>query len=173
LLILGNGAETRLLVDALRVGAAALDAQIDELAAAGSVDAARLGVIAAMLDTHLRIEESVLLPALTGLPGVDPSLLAADVRAYLEGAGRRAGDHRRTAIARGGDHPRVFARHLPAGKRVDTDRARSRRHTDRCRGWWHRRYTPDGEQTLADGNIGWCPAARPAASPPATAAPPT
>lgn len=105
--------ETRLLVDALRVGAAALDAQIDELAAAGSVEAARLGVrIAAVLDTHLQIEESVLLPALAGLPGVDPSLLAADVRAYLEGEQVEEPtviDVRR--IARGGRHPRVFARY--------------------------------------------------------------
>jgi uncharacterized protein (DUF2249 family) len=105
--------ETRLLVDALRIGAAALDAQIDELAVAGSIDAARLGVmIAASLDLHLRIEESVLLPALAGLPDVDPSLLAADVRAYLAGAQVEQPtviDVRR--IARGGRHPRVFARY--------------------------------------------------------------
>jgi uncharacterized protein (DUF2249 family) len=103
--------ETRLLVNALRVGAAALDAQIDELAAADPVDAARFGVmIAATLDAHLRIEESVLLPALAGLPGVDPFLLAADLRAYL--AGKQVEqptviDVRK--IARGGRHPRVFA----------------------------------------------------------------
>ncbi|MGW1339506.1 DUF2249 domain-containing protein [Kribbella sp. NPDC002412] len=103
--------ETRLLVDALRVGAAALDAQIDELTAAGPVDTARLGVmIAAALDVHLRIEASVLLPAIAGLPGVDPVLLAADVRAYLAGT-----DAEQPAvidvrnIARGGRHPRVFA----------------------------------------------------------------
>jgi uncharacterized protein (DUF2249 family) len=105
--------ETRLLVDALRVGAAALDAQIDQLAAAHSVDAARLGVtIAATLDLHLQIEESVLLPALAGLPGVDPSLLAADMRAYLAGEQVEQPtviDVRR--IARGGRHPRVFARY--------------------------------------------------------------
>ncbi|MFG1621804.1 DUF2249 domain-containing protein [Kribbella sp. NPDC049227] len=105
--------ETRLLVDALRVGAAALNAQIDELATAGPGDAARLGVmIAATLDSHLQIEESVLLPALAGLPGVDPLLLAADLRAYL------AGEHVEEPtvidvrnIARGGRHPRVFARY--------------------------------------------------------------
>lgn len=105
--------ETRLLADALRVGAAALNARIDELAAAGSVDAARLGVmIAAALDVHLRIEASVLLPALAGLPGVDPSLLAADVRAYLAGEQVEQPtviDVRR--IARGGRHPRVIARY--------------------------------------------------------------
>jgi uncharacterized protein (DUF2249 family)/predicted RecB family endonuclease len=105
--------ETRLLVEALRVGAAALNAQIDELAAAGPVDAARLGVmIAATLDTHLQIEESVLLPALAGLPSVDPSWLASELRSYL--AGERVEeptviDVRR--IARGGRHPRVFARY--------------------------------------------------------------
>ncbi|WP_405065073.1 DUF2249 domain-containing protein [Kribbella sp. NBC_01510] len=105
--------ETRLLVDALRIGAAALNAQIDELAAAGPVDAARLGVmIAAALDSHLQIEESVLLPALAGLTGVDPSLLAADLRAYLAGEQVEQPtviDVRR--IARGGRHPRVFARY--------------------------------------------------------------
>jgi uncharacterized protein (DUF2249 family) len=105
--------ETRLLVDALRVGARALDAQIDELAAAEPMDAARLGErIAAILDTHLQIEDSVLLPALARLPGVDPSLLADDVRAYLEGKQVEEPtviDVRR--IARGGRHPRVFARY--------------------------------------------------------------
>ena len=105
--------ETRLLVDALRIGAANLDAQIDQLAAADPVDAARLGVtITAALDLHLQIEESVLLPALAGLPGVDPSLLAADLRAYLarEQVEQPAIiDVRR--IARGGRHPRIFARY--------------------------------------------------------------
>jgi uncharacterized protein (DUF2249 family) len=104
--------ETRLLADALRVGAAALNTRIDELAAADPVDAARLGVmIAAALDLHLRIEASVLLPALAGLPGVDPSLLAAGLRAYLAGEQVEQPtviDVRR--IARGGRHPRVFAR---------------------------------------------------------------
>jgi uncharacterized protein (DUF2249 family) len=105
--------ETRLLVDALRIGAAALDAQIDKLAAADPVDAARLGVeIAATLDLHLRIEESVLLPALAGSPGVDPLLLAAEVRAYLAGKELEQPaviDVRH--VARGGRHPRVFARY--------------------------------------------------------------
>jgi uncharacterized protein (DUF2249 family) len=105
--------ETRLLVNALRVGAAALDAQIEELVAAGAVKAARLGVvIAAVLETHLVIEESVLLPALAGLPGVDPSLLAANFRAYLNNTKvdePAVIDVRR--IARGGRHPRVFARY--------------------------------------------------------------
>ena len=69
-------------------------------------------MIAAALDLHLQIEESVLLPALAGLPSVDPSLLAADLRAYL--AGERVEeptviDVRQ--IARGGRHPRVFARY--------------------------------------------------------------
>lgn len=103
--------ETRLLVDALRVGAAAIDAKIDVLAAADAVDAAGLAVtIAAMVDLHLQLEETVLLPALAGLLGVEPSLLAADLRAYL--AGEQAElpaviDVRR--IARGGRHPRVLA----------------------------------------------------------------
>jgi uncharacterized protein (DUF2249 family) len=69
-------------------------------------------MIAAGLDLHLRIEASVLLPALDGLPGVDPSLLAADLRAYLAGEQVEHPtviDVRR--IARGGRHPRVFARY--------------------------------------------------------------
>ena len=91
--------ETRLLVVALRIGAAALNAQIDELAAAGPVDAVRLGVmIAATLDTHLQIEESVLLPALAGLPSVDPSLLAVRSEGLPRGGAARTTDcHRRTA----------------------------------------------------------------------------
>ena len=101
-------AETRLLVGALQIGAAALNAQIDDLAAA--FDAARISVLIAALDLQLQIEESVLMPALAGLPSVDPSWLAADLRAYL--AGEQVEEPRvidvRT-IARGGRHPRVFA----------------------------------------------------------------
>ena len=69
-------------------------------------------MIAAALDLHLQIEESVLLPALAGLPSVDPSLLAADLQAYLAGEKVEEPtviDVRR--IARGGRHPRVFARY--------------------------------------------------------------
>ena len=104
-------AETRLLVGALQIGAAALNAQIDDLAAAGAVDAFRISVaIAAALNVHLQIEESVLLPALTGMRSVDPSLLAADLRACLAGEQAEEStviDVRK--IARGGRHPRVFA----------------------------------------------------------------
>ena len=106
-------AETRLLVDALRIGAAALNAQLDDLAAAGAVEAARISaMIAAALDVHLQLEESVLLPALAGLSSVDPSLLATDLRAYLAGEQVEEPtviDVRK--IARGGRHPRVFARY--------------------------------------------------------------
>jgi uncharacterized protein (DUF2249 family) len=67
-------------------------------------------MIAAALDLHLQIEESILLPALAGLPGADPSLLAADLRAAGDGAEQPTViDVRR--IARGGRHPRVFARY--------------------------------------------------------------
>ncbi|MEU4607319.1 DUF2249 domain-containing protein [Kribbella sp. NPDC023972] len=104
--------ETRILIEALRVGAAALDAQIDELAVANPVDGARLGVmIAAALDLHLRIEESVLLPALAGRPGVDPVRLAAEVQAYLAGKEVEQPVIDVRNIARGGRHPRVFARY--------------------------------------------------------------
>ncbi|TCM36188.1 DUF2249 domain-containing protein [Kribbella sp. VKM Ac-2568] len=115
-----EAADTRLLVDALRIGSVALNAQIDDLAAAGAVDAFRISVaIAAALNVHLQIEESVLLPALTGMRSVDPSLLAADLRACLAGEQAEEStviDVRK--IARGGRHPRVFARYagLAAGE---------------------------------------------------------
>jgi uncharacterized protein (DUF2249 family) len=108
-----GGAGTRLLVEALRAGASALNGQIDGLAAANSVDANWTGrMIAATLDLQLQIEDSVLLPALAGLPGVDSSLLAADLRAFLDVERAEAPaviDVRR--IARGGRHPRVFTRY--------------------------------------------------------------
>ena len=104
-------AETRLLVAALRIGAAALNARIDDLAPRRSMRQGSATLIAA-LDLQLQIEESVLMPALAGLPSVDPSSLAADLRAYL--AGEQVEEPTvidvRT-IARGGRHPRVFARY--------------------------------------------------------------
>jgi uncharacterized protein (DUF2249 family) len=106
-------AETRLLVDALRAGALALNGQVDDLAAGDPVDATRIGrMIATTLDLQLQIEEAVLLPALAGLSGVDLSLLAADLQASVDGELVEAAaviDVRR--IARGGRHPRVFARY--------------------------------------------------------------
>lgn len=73
-------------------------------------------MIAAALDLHLQLEESVLLPALAALPSVDPSLLATDLRAYLAGEQVEEPtviDVRK--IARGGRHPRVFARYRRPG----------------------------------------------------------
>jgi uncharacterized protein (DUF2249 family) len=69
-------------------------------------------MIAATLDLHLQIEESVLLPALAVLSSADPALLAANLRAYL--AGEKVEDSTVIdvrKIARGGRHPRVFARY--------------------------------------------------------------
>lgn len=57
-------------------------------------------MIAGALDLYLRIEESVL-PAIAELADVDPSLVVADPQAVI--------DVRQ--IARGGRHPRVFARY--------------------------------------------------------------
>lgn len=87
----------RLLVDALRVASAALDQQINELAVASASEVVRLGImIAGALDLYLRMEEFVR-PALADLPAVEsndePAVI--DVR----------------QIARGGRHPRVFARY--------------------------------------------------------------
>jgi hypothetical protein len=96
-----GGAGTLLPLEALRAGASALNGQIDGLAAANSVDASWIGrMIAATLDLQLQIEDSVLLPALAGLPGVDLSLLAADLRAFLEGSGSK----RRRSSTSGGSH---------------------------------------------------------------------
>jgi uncharacterized protein (DUF2249 family) len=94
-------AETRQLADALRVGSAVLNQQINDLAVASPSEAFRIAtMIAGALDLYLRIEESVL-PAIAELADVDPSLVVADPQAVI--------DVRQ--IARGGRHPRVFARY--------------------------------------------------------------
>jgi hypothetical protein len=108
-----RGAEGRLLVAALRVASAALNAQINDLAVASSSDAARIGaMIAGALDLYIRIEESVLRPAVADPAGVDPSLVVTAPQTSLQGEGGDAPaviDVRQ--IARGGRHPRVFARY--------------------------------------------------------------
>ncbi|GAA1553196.1 hypothetical protein GCM10009789_03390 [Kribbella sancticallisti] len=103
----------RLLVDALRVGRSALDRQIDDLAAAGTSDTARIGaMIAGALDLQFRIEESVLLPTLAELAGVEPSLAVASPQAsVVEERGEAPAVIDVRQIARGGRHPRVFARY--------------------------------------------------------------
>jgi uncharacterized protein (DUF2249 family) len=92
-------ADGRLLVDAFRVASAALDQQINDLAVASASESVRIGtMIAGALDLYLRIEEFVR-PLLAELPDVDGETGEAsaviDVR----------------QIARGGRHPRVFARY--------------------------------------------------------------
>ncbi|MER7243131.1 DUF2249 domain-containing protein [Kribbella sp. NPDC000426] len=94
-------AETRLLADALRVGNAVLNHQINDLAVATASEAVRIAtMIAGALDLYLRIEESAA-PVLADLAGIDPSLVEADQQGVV--------DVRQ--IARGGRHPRVFARY--------------------------------------------------------------
>ncbi|TCC44872.1 DUF2249 domain-containing protein [Kribbella pittospori] len=105
-------ADGRPLVDALRVGSAALNQQINDLAVGSASDSARIGsMIAGALDLYLRIEESVV-PVLVELAGPERSALAADPPAAVEeelGDAPMVIDVRQ--IARGGRHPRVFARY--------------------------------------------------------------
>jgi uncharacterized protein (DUF2249 family) len=94
-------AATRLLADALRVGNAVLNGQIDDLAVASASDAVRIAtMIAGALELYFRIEESAA-PVLADLAGIDPSPADADPQGIV--------DVRQ--IARGGRHPRVFARY--------------------------------------------------------------
>jgi uncharacterized protein (DUF2249 family) len=99
----------RLLVEALRAGASALDARIDSLAGAEPLDRRGIGrTIAALLDLQLTVEESVLLPALEGISGVaSAGLHDFLLKEWIETS--VVIDVRR--IARGGRHPRVFARY--------------------------------------------------------------
>lgn len=104
--------EGQLLVDALGVARAALDGQINDLAVASSSETVRIGtMIEGALDLYLRIEEFVR-PVLAELSGVDHPAVAADSRATVERevAGAPAVIDVRQ-IARGGRHPRVFARY--------------------------------------------------------------
>ena len=104
--------EARLLVNALRVGSAALDRQINDLAVGSASDSARIGLmIAGALDLYLRIEESAV-PALVQLAGTEQQSAVAGPQGTRE---REAGDAPTVIdvrqIARGGRHPRVLARY--------------------------------------------------------------
>jgi uncharacterized protein (DUF2249 family) len=108
-----GAAETRLLVRALRSGAAALDEHIEALAAAGDTDSAvaLARAIEAVLAVHLATEETVLLPALAALPGADLPTLVADLQAVRDGGSLEAPaviDVRE--IPHGRRHPRIFSR---------------------------------------------------------------
>lgn len=109
-----GAAGTRLLVRALRLGRAALDARIDALAATDDVaPAVRIAQdIEAVLAVHLEAEEAVLLPALTALPGADLAGLATDMRTLLDGGKLEAPaviDVRE--IPHGQRHPKIFGRY--------------------------------------------------------------
>lgn len=109
----GSGAaETRLLVRALRTGKEALGARIDALAAADHAEAARTTAraIEALLTVHLTAEETVLLPALAALPGVDLLTLVTDLETLLDGGRLEIPtviDVRE--VPRAKRHPRIFA----------------------------------------------------------------
>lgn len=112
-----GAAETRLLVRALRVGAADLSQRIADLVQAP--DASTAVGLEALLAVHLDIEQTVLLPALATLPGADLPALAGDLKTLLAG-----GQLDEPAvidvrpIPHGQRHPRIFARfaRLAAGE---------------------------------------------------------
>ncbi|MFE1914645.1 hypothetical protein [Streptomyces anandii] len=79
--------ETRLLIRALRTAATVLDQDIDALTRTDNAHRAKTIAqsIEALLATHLAVEQAVLLPALTALPGIEPATLAADFTTLLDG----------------------------------------------------------------------------------------
>jgi hypothetical protein len=82
----GAGAQTRLLVAALRASGAQRGERIETLARTDEAQAAaRLAHgIEALLAAHLAVERDVLLPALAALPGVDLPALAAHFATLLD-----------------------------------------------------------------------------------------
>lgn len=109
-----GSAGTRLLVQALRVSAAALDRYIDALATADDDALAESAArsLTSSLDLHLTIEQSVLLPALAELPGADLPGCLADLTTLLSGGQL---EHPEVVdvreIPHGERHPRIFARY--------------------------------------------------------------
>lgn len=108
-----GAAETRLLVRALRTASAACDRLIDALSTAPDAVCAATAArsLEAVLAVRFAIEQSVLLPALAALPGIDAAGLVADLETLLEG-GRleqpAVVDVRE--VPHGRRHPRIFAR---------------------------------------------------------------
>ncbi|MDQ0687383.1 uncharacterized protein (DUF2249 family) [Streptomyces achromogenes] len=113
-----GAAETRLLVRALRITTAALDAHIDALATTDDTTSgtAIAEVIEAVLAVHLAAEEMVLLPALAALPGADLPALVTDMLTLLAGGEL---DHPPVLdvreIPHGRRHPRIFALYARLG----------------------------------------------------------
>lgn len=109
-----GAAETRQLVRALRTSAAQLGERVDALAAApGTAEAlAAARAVEAVLEVHLTVERTVLLPALAALPGADLPALVADLEVLLSG-GRleQPGELDVREIPHGQRHPRIFARY--------------------------------------------------------------
>jgi len=101
----------RLLMEALRVASAALNRHINDLAVASSSETVRIGtMIAGALDLYLRIEEFVL-PALAEVSDIDHPAGDVDPQAPVEASGDAPAIIDVRQIARGGRHPRVFARY--------------------------------------------------------------
>jgi uncharacterized protein (DUF2249 family) len=102
--------ETRLLVRALRTAAAEIERRIDLLDRSGD-PAAFAREIGSALAVHFTVAETVLLPALTELPGADPALMVADLQTLLDGGRLERPDVIDVReIPRGQKHPRIFAR---------------------------------------------------------------
>ena len=108
-----GAARTRELVRSLHTSSAALDPMLAALTAAtdaaGIAHAARS--LEAALAAHFATEQTDLLPALAALPGVDLTVLAADLQTLLNGGRLDAPaiiDVR--DIPHGQRHPRIFAR---------------------------------------------------------------
>lgn len=107
-----GAAGTRLLVQALRCGRAAIDERIDALAADPGSAVAAAQAIEAVLAVQSAVEETVLLPALASLPGADLPALVADLRTLLDGGRLDAPavvDVRE--IPHGRRHPLIFGRY--------------------------------------------------------------
>ncbi|WP_107474098.1 DUF2249 domain-containing protein [Streptomyces sp. TP-A0874] len=108
-----GAAGTRLLVRALRSGAAALEARLDALSNAADPASATAAsqAVAALLDHQLTVEETVLVPALAELPGVDLARCVADLETVLGGGRLEQPDTIDVReIPHGQRHPTIFAR---------------------------------------------------------------
>ncbi|MFC4054198.1 DUF2249 domain-containing protein [Actinomadura syzygii] len=103
-----GAAETRLLVRALRQTASAITARIDALTTADDTSTA---AVEALFAAHVGVEQTVLLPALGGLPGADLPTLVADFETLLGGGRVDAPDVIDVReIPHGRRHPRIFTR---------------------------------------------------------------
>jgi uncharacterized protein (DUF2249 family) len=109
--VAAGAAETRLLVRALRAQHDLLPARIAELKRAdGSAEfAASAHALVGLLEVCHHVEQEVLIPALTALPGVDLSVLVEDVDTLLSGGALNTPDVVDVReVPHGRRHPRIF-----------------------------------------------------------------